>query len=188
ASHPQTQLHRKNLDLGPRVNYYVYDDPITDIANASRELSIINNTTIDVQIFGSYPDSNKTYVLANTSLDFFNGSIFLTPQFYNVSDAWASFISMHHLNMYPSLTIDAFENIYDNGSVYIYSYYNNIPFDPYAIRVISVASINLSSAMTNKSVQASMALNVFNGTGINVGNYSDITFTPYVINVSLSFS
>ncbi|PYB67676.1 hypothetical protein DMB44_08095 [Thermoplasma sp. Kam2015] len=42
--------------------------------------------------------------------------------------------------------------------------------------------------MTNKSVQASMALNVFNGTGINVGNYSDITFTPYVINVSLSFS
>ncbi|PYB67455.1 hypothetical protein DMB44_09135, partial [Thermoplasma sp. Kam2015] len=42
ASHPQTQLHRKNLDLGPRVNYYVYDDPITDIANASRELSIIN--------------------------------------------------------------------------------------------------------------------------------------------------
>ncbi|KAA8922403.1 hypothetical protein [Thermoplasma sp.] len=188
AMHPSHAAVKGDLDLGPRVNYHIYDDPITDMTNISRELSVINNTTINVQIFGSYPDSNETYVLANTSLDFFNGSIFLSPQFYNVSNAWSSFISSHHLNMYPSLTIEAYENIYENGSVYIYSYYNNIPFDPYAIKIVSMASSNLTSAIKDRSVQASIALNVFNGTGINVGNYSNITFTPYVVNVSLSFS
>ncbi len=188
-SHGNSTRSKSNFYAGPRLNYYIYDNRITNLSsNVSRELSAINNTTIDVQVFGSYPDANKTYMLVNTSLNFFNGSIFLSPEFYNVSNAWASFISSHHLNMYPSLTVEAYENVYVNGSVYIYSYYNNIPFNPYALSVFTIQASEMYQNMTDKPIQALIAEQVLNGTGINPKDYNNITLTPYEMNASLSFS
>ncbi|MGC8609451.1 MAG: hypothetical protein ACP5UV_06235, partial [Thermoplasmata archaeon] len=184
---PADNRIRGDLDLGPRINYRIYDDQITEMQKISRELSIINNTTISVQISGTYLGSNDTYVMANTSLQFFNGSIFLSPEFYNLSHIWALFISSHHLNMYPSLTIESYESIYRNGSLYVYSSYNNIPYNPYVVRTLSVPSSSILGPGSNMSVQARIAYNVLNGTGIDPHHYSNVTLTPYEINTSISF-
>ncbi|MGP6239018.1 hypothetical protein ACNF40_01195 [Cuniculiplasma sp. SKW4] len=187
-THNSKNPSRSAISLGPRVNYLVYDKPIRSIPNASMELSAINNTTTTIQVFGTFPGSKHVYLLANSSLQFLNGSLFLSSSFYSISDEWASFISQNHINMTPSLTVESYQSIYMNGKVYVYSFYNNIPFDPYDVNSFTLNPNNISSQSNDRSVQASLAMDVLNGTGIDPSDYSSITLTPYLINLSISFS
>jgi hypothetical protein len=50
-----------------------------------------------------------------------------------VADEWVSLLGSMEGSQTPSLDIYATLSTVDNGTLYVYSYYNNIPFNPFNV-------------------------------------------------------
>ena len=117
---------------------------------------------------------NATLLPGNNTTTFF-----LSPVFDSIAHEWVSLLSRDTGTNYPSLTVEAVKTVMSNGSMSLYQYYNNLPFNPYDV---SVASIN-GTVLSNSSMLSSTgAENWFSGSGVNLSGYSQI----YVDNLSLN--
>lgn len=175
-----------SIELGPKLSIGVY--------NFSSNPSVENNTTIMVQVFGLFPqvvqgfreisvnlssvnESNNTdYVeLLNTTFSTDSVTVFLSPMFLNVAYAWESVMS---LGDRPSLTLEATKSVYINGSIDVYTYYNNILYNP--------MSVFVQSLKTNGS-NSQVASGWFSNTSLNVSDYSYVNYTAMAFNEYLTF-
>ena len=182
--------------FGPRV-----------VVNSNSPTGIIdNNTTINVQIFSAVPSA-----FAKTGLSFYSiardnqwnnsvndellnatmlpgnastGKFFLSTQFNSVAKEWMSLLSLDTGTNYPSLTVEAVKTVVMNGSMLLYQYYNNIPFNPFSLSVVRANSTVLS----NSTLLASMGLESwFSGSNVSLSNYSQISLTNIGFNLTLVF-
>ena len=145
-----------------------YFGPRVVVNSGSPTDSIANNTTINVQIFSAVPSA-----FAKTGLSFYSiaqdnqwnnsvndellnstmlpgnastGKFFLSTQFNSIAKEWMSLLSLDTGTNYPSLTVEAVKTVVLNGSMLLYQYYNNIPFNPFSLSVVSVNSTVLSNS------------------------------------------
>ena len=80
-----------------------------------------------------------------------------------------------------SMQVEVSLSILKNGSLSVYDYYNNIPFDPLLYSFISgkfISGVFLANG----------AGNWFNNTGINLQSYSSVLYIPAYFNVTPSFN
>jgi hypothetical protein len=176
--------------FGPRVVVY----------SNSPAVSIANNTTINVQIFSAVPSA-----FAKTGLSFYSiaqdnqwnnsvndellnatmlpgnastGRFFLSAQFNSIAREWMSLLSPDTGTNYPSLTVEAVKTVVLNGSMLLYQYYNNIPFNPFSLSVISANSTLLASTGLKSW---------FGGSSVNLSDYSRISLTDISFSLALVF-
>ena len=142
------------------------------VPSALRGLQI-DNISSSAQATNGYDDQLLNGTIAGNS-----SSFFLTPTFDTVAQEWAGLFQSEQGTNYPALTVEAEKTVSISGSVYLYQYYNNLPFDPFALQVLDV----------NQSTTATPAiLEWFNGTGIDPEQYSSLTLVNLAFNLTLVF-
>ncbi len=183
----------QQIELGPKLAVSVNNSPTNP--------SIANNTTISLQVFGSFPvyvmpfqtiytnltglnSSNNDHLvqLLNVTVSSGTSILFLSPKFLNIANSWQNFFgdpSWNSLMDYPSLTVEAAKSVYVNGSVYIYPYFGSLLYNPHGIAVNIVNQLNKNSMNVSQW---------FNGSNINPTNYKSINYTALEFYLSLAFS
>jgi len=132
-----------------------------------------NNLTIPSQSAGN----NSYYmVLLNQTISNSTSELFLSPAFNTIAKEWISAFSTDTGFNMPSLTVNAYETVYSGDNVSIYSYYNNLPYNP--------KNVVMQNSTDYNATQLSQW---FNGTQVNPDNYSTVSFDNYAMHLNLSF-
>mgnify|MGYP001626198034 FL=1 len=126
-----------------------------DIGNEN----IYNNSAYVELLNATFPYSEKPVHL------------FLSPKFMTISDEWVSILKGMEGSQTPSLEIYATLSIVKNGTLYVYSYYNNIPFNPF--------DVTLSFFNGNSDW--------FSNSSVNTADYGSITFANLSLYANVSF-
>ena len=160
--------------------------PKVTVGVASPSAAVANNTTINVQIFSPVPDAfarggllfysipadnqwnnsvndellNATLFPGNNTTAFF-----MSPQFDAIAHQWVSVLSGDSGINYPSLSVYAVKTVVSNGSALLYTYYNNLLYNPFNLSVVGANSTLIRSGDV---------AGWFNGSGINPAQYSQI--------------
>lgn len=191
---PRTVAPKPSVNLGPRAVVSVGSTMIPPSYNDS----LPSNTTISIQIFSVVPQGfthrntlNRDYLgnlnsqnnsyydtLINASLNSTRSILFLSPTFGTIASEWRPLLSNNSGKSYPSLTIEAHKTVYQNNSAKIYSYYNNMQYDP----------LNVGTHLLNQSILRTPYIGMyFNNSSINPSQYSSITVSNISFNISLKF-
>ncbi|MGC8727613.1 MAG: hypothetical protein ACP5RG_06405, partial [Thermoplasmata archaeon] len=136
------------------------------------EFSTTFGNGIDISNKNIY--NNSAYVeLLNATFPYSEKSVnlFLSPVFLTIADEWVSLLGGMQGTQTPSLDIYATLSTIDNGTLYVYSYYNNIPFNPFNV---TVSEFNGSSDW-------------FSNSSVNTGDYTTITFANLSLTANISF-
>jgi len=126
-----------------------------DISNKN----IYNNSAFVELLNATFPYSGKSV------------NLFLSPLFMKVADEWVSLLGSMEGSQTPSLDIYATLSIVENGTLYVYSYYNNIPFNPFNVTL---------SEFNGKT-------DWFSNSSINTADYTSITFANLSLHANVSF-
>ena len=178
-------LHKdeKNLIIGPKltISTITSSGNVTGIETVqvfSEMPSIIGEFTsnfgngIDIGNKNIY--NNSAFVeLLNATFPYSEKSVnlFLSPLFMKVADEWVSLLGSMEGSQTPSLDIYATLSIVENGTLYVYSYYNNIPFNPFNVTL---------SEFNGKT-------DWFSNSSINTADYTSITFANLSLHANVSF-
>ena len=131
------------------------------------------NLTIPSQSSGN----NSYYVeLLNQTVTNNTSKLLLSPEFNTISSEWISAFSASSGSNLPSLTVDAYDTVYSGNNISIYSYYNNLPYNP--MNVVMQSSLDYNTTEVSQW---------FNGTSVNPNNYSTVSFAQYAMYLNLSF-
>ncbi len=169
-------------------------------------LPLPNNTTLTVQVFAPVPGAFETSwtslpslgpriypispgdhtdirvndeVLNVTLLPESNVSaFFLSPDFNGIARAWADLLALDSGANYPSLTVEAVKTVVTNGTLDLYTYYNNLPYSPSGVRTLT---LNASA------LEGGAGATWFQGTAVDARAYSSITLTDLAVNLTLVF-
>ncbi len=169
-------------------------------------LPLPNNTTLTVQVFAPVPGAFETSgtslpslgpriypispgdqtdngvndeVLNVTLLPESNVSaFFLFPDFNGIARAWADLLALDSGANYPSLTVEAVKTVVTNGTLDLYTYYNNLPYSPSGVRTLT---LNASA------LEGGAGTTWFQGTAVEAKAYSSITLTDLALNLTLVF-
>ena len=190
AYHPRTAPRGEPVgQFGPKVTVSPYAG--TD--------DIANNTTVNVQIFSPVPDA-----FAKTGLSFYsipsnnqwNNSVndellnvtllpgnnttafFLSSEFNTIAQEWVPLLSHDTGTNYPSLSVYAVKTVVSNGTASLYTYYNNMLYNPFELSVVRVNSTLIHSGAVS---------NWFNNSNINPAQYSQIYLADLSFNLTLVF-
>ncbi len=185
--------------VGPKINIAL-----------SQNLSFngTTNVTENVQIMGvnpSYFPSKNTPIVANYSLPqqgyitLFNMTLF--PK--NDQRSFSGFMNFSRFSAimmgwqryyeeegyYPgtngqevSLQVEATLSILYNGNLSVYSYYNNMPFNPLSSNV-SIYNVLIGPFNPNHNLN-----HWFDNTGIGLPSYSLLSYIPYCFNLTPSYN
>jgi len=174
-----------SISFGPRI-----------IISYPGNVSEANNTTVQVQIFSVVPHnvgSNPRFVslsgmnasnnsdfvqLLNVTLVNNTTETFLSPVFNTIVSDWSRILSGYSGTTMPALTIEATKTVLSGNKTYVYDYYNNIPYSPSAIRMVSLNGTGIDSSSFG---------GWFNNTGVSTGSYSTLNFPNLSFNQSLVF-
>jgi hypothetical protein len=173
----------KNLIIGPKLilSTITSSGNVTGIETVqvfSEMPSIIGEFTsnfgngIDISNKNIY--NNSAFVeLLNATFPYSEKSVnlFLSPLFMKVADEWVSLLGSMEGSQTPSLDIYATLSTVDNGTLYVYSYYNNIPFNPFNVTL---------SEFNGKT-------DWFSNSSINTADYTSITFANLSLHANVSF-
>jgi len=173
----------KNLIIGPKLTLSTITSSgnVTGIETVqvfSEMPSIIGEFTsnfgngIDIGNKNIY--NNSAFVeLLNATFPYSGKSVnlFLSPLFMKVADEWVSLLGSMEGSQTPSLDIYATLSIVENGTLYVYSYYNNIPFNPFNVTL---------SEFNGKT-------DWFSNSSINTADYTSITFANLTLHANVSF-
>lgn len=175
-----------SISFGPRI-----------IISYPGNVSEANNTTVQVQIFSFVPHnvgSNPRFVslsgmnasnnsdfvqLLNVTLVNNTTETFLSPVFNTIVSDWSRIFSGYSGTTMPALTIEATRTVLSGNKTYVYDYYNNIPYSPSAIRMVSINGTGIDSSSFG---------GWFNNTGVSTGSYSTLNFPNLSFNQSLVFA
>lgn len=180
-------------NLGPKLSVTVSP------AATANSISLENNTQITLQIFETVPKDlsftnsiGREYVsqsdlqnnshldmLLNTTISNDSMVSFLSPEFNSISLGWQRLLAISSGMSYPSLTVEATKTVYQNDSLMIYNYYNNLEFNPY-----ETGTVFLNSTM----LKVPQVHNYFNGSGLNLSDYSSITASNVTFEQNISFA
>lgn len=176
-------------DFGPKV--------VLTMPSSLR--SIANNTTLQIQIFGAVPQSFQSHgllfynlsaanrgnngvndELLNVTLTAGNATraFFLKPIFTSIAQGWASYLSADNGRNYPALTVEMEKTVQANRTVSVYQYYNNLPFDPHNLKLLTLNASQLAGPLGSV---------VFSGTGIVPAQYSTVQIVDLVLNLTALF-
>ncbi len=168
-----------------------------------------NNTTINIQLYLPVPQAvhKGLNTVDMLGMNRYNNSVedllmnitiyplndtytkfFLPITFDRVSHEWSNITKHYTGNTDLSMTVEAIKTVtHDNGTLYIYQYYNNVPFNPLNVHIGKLSAVTeVSDSSTGASINV---LNRwFNGSDVNVTQYSQVVYTPINFNVGLSFS
>ncbi|MEM0155778.1 MAG: hypothetical protein QW597_04150 [Thermoplasmataceae archaeon] len=97
------------FDLGPSVPSRINNFSVYIYGTTSNATNVSN----DQLLFSDYSSSSSMTGYLNRS-------------FYSISSEWGKIVPGKNI----SLSLYAFHNIYANGNVTVYSFYNNLPYDP----------------------------------------------------------
>lgn len=186
---PRTkQLPKPMADFGPKVS--VSFDGTAPLGN---------NTTICVQMYSPVPDAfvrtgmriyNTTPAnqlnnsvndeLLNVTLQPENNTtaFFMTPVFDTIAGQWTHLLSKDTGNNYPSLTVIAVKTVDVNGTIKLYQYYNNLPYNPFELSILH---------LNNSTMQSPSAVEWFANTGVNTTDYSQIYLANLNFELALVF-
>lgn len=183
--------------FGPKVN----------LANGTSpaEPLVANNTTISIQVFGAVPTAFETPgtsyqasgilsypvgpsaqatnpaddELLNVTLlpQNYTTAFFLSPSFDIIAQDWALLLAHDKGTGVPSLSMEAVKTVVENGSIALYQYYNNLPFNPSTLKI---STLYPSDPSDNASP-------VFSGTGIDPASYTQVTVTNLEFDPTLDF-
>lgn len=178
---------KPNAAFGPILNVNTSLNPLNPNSSIS--------STITLQVFSPVPsafgvsgyksfnltnptgvNSNRYLELINTTLSSNSSKLLLPGQFNTVAKQWREILSGYSGNSDPSLTVIAHKTVFNGTNVSVYTYYNNVPFNPDRISIEN-------STITNSS----FVNNWFNGTQVNPVNYSYVKFANTSLNLSLVF-
>ena len=173
----------KNLIIGPKLTLSTITSSGNVTGNETVQVfsempSIIGEFTsnfgngIDIGNKNIY--NNSAFVeLLNATFPYSGKSVnlFLSPVFMKVAHEWVSLLGSMEGSQTPSLDIYATLSIVENGTLYVYSYYNNIPFNPFNVTL---------SEFNGKT-------DWFSNSSINTADYTSITFANLSLHANVSF-
>ncbi|MGP6240124.1 hypothetical protein ACNF40_06910 [Cuniculiplasma sp. SKW4] len=189
----------ENLTIGPKINIAL-----------PQNLSFNGNTNIteNVQIMGANPSyfpSQNNLIVANYSLPsqgyvtLFNMTLF--PK--NHKNSFSGFLNFNRFSAIitgwqryyqeegyslgtrgqeVSLQVEATLSILSNGNLSVYSYYNNMPFNPLSP---SLSVVNFVNGLSNSNNNLNQWVN---NTGVDLPSYSMISYIPYSFNLTPSYN
>ncbi len=187
-----------NIYVGPKINIALPGN-LSSTGNA--------NVTEYIQIMGvnpSYFPSQNTSVVTDYSipsqgyLTLFNMTFFPKNgqksfsgfmnfnKFFAIMTGWQRY---YQNEGYPpgtngqevSLQVEATLSLLNNGNLSVYSYYNNIPFNPLSF------SFSVDKVVTGPINSMHNLNQWFNNTGMNLPSYSLLSYIPYSFNLTPSF-
>jgi hypothetical protein len=186
-----SSIIRKSGNFGPKVILNVLQ---TQFGNNSSSIPL--NESIHVQVSSIIPsflsqnvstnaglmqayqtDNGVQDVLLNATLNSTHSVLFLNPEILNISREWKTFFRSYSGTNLPSLSVLAYKTVQNGSNISIYSYYNNIAYNPLNLK-------DLNASTLNNSVIKSW----FNNTCVNPTSYSGIMFSPEMVFLNLSFS
>ncbi len=181
---PNTQ--NLNLSLGPRL---VVNDPGYSGSNST------STSTTTLQVFAAVPNAfnvtgkksldlksvnisdNSRYVeLLNTTISANQSVQFLSGDFNSVSSQWEYLFSSSFISSTTSLTVLAYKTVYNGSTISVYTYYNNIQYQPEKIEIFNTTSAN--STLTG---------NWFNGSTTDPSSYHSVSYDNLSMNLSIVF-
>ena len=188
----QNRWNLPALDLGPKL--------AVSVNNPASNPSAENNTTITLQVFGLLPHRVSLFQTVYTNFSGLNCSdngydiqllnitvigdsetVFLSPLFLSVAEAWQNFFGDPSGNVgtdYPSLTVEASKSVYLNGSVYVYPYFGSLLYNPEQV-TNNLAKLSYENSLSVTSW--------FNGTSVNLSQYSSVLYTNLEFPINLTF-
>ena len=131
---------KKVLPLqGPFISIEAIGLPLSDHGSTANFSAYVYFTTANAS-----STSNEVLLYSGVSR---NGNIagYLNDSFYSLADAWNSMLQSASDNV--SLSLYAFYDNVSDGHLYVYSYYDNLPYNPFLNRPVSFtvgARFNLS--------------------------------------------
>jgi hypothetical protein len=176
-----------SISFGPRI-----------IISYPGNITGTNNTTVQVQVFSVVPRSvgmssrhvslsglnvsnNSYYVqLLNITLANNTTATFLSPVFNTIVLDWSRIFSGYSGTTMPALTIEATKTVISSNKTYLYDYYNNIPYNPESIKMVTLNGSYINSTSYR---------GWFNNTEVPTGSYSYsvLNFPNLSFNQSLMF-
>lgn len=188
------------LSVGPKVLVASGNSPGRGL------LPLPNNTTLTIQVFAPVPAAFETpgtslpslgphlypippgdqtdngvndEVLNVTLLPESNVSaFFLSSGFNGIAQAWAGLLTLDSGTNYPSLTVEAVKTVVSNGTLELYTYYNNLPYSPSGLRTVT---------LNTSALEGGAGAAWFQGTGVDAKAYSSVTLTDLAMNLTLVF-
>ena len=121
--------------------------------------------------------NNSYYVeLLNQTMTNNISMFLLSPEFNTISSEWISTFSASSGSNLPSLVVDAYYTVYSGNNISIYSYYNNLPYNP--MKIVMQSSLEYNTTQLSQW---------FNGTSINPDDYSTVSFAQNAMYLNLTF-
>lgn len=160
--------------------------------------ALANNTTINIQIFSAVPNAFRSTGLLfypvspqdqwtnGVNEELLNATLFpgnnttaffLAPSFNTIAQEWTVLLSHDQGRNFPSLTVEAVKTVNMSGNLYLYQYYNNLPYNPFDLKVVNLNQTDLALG----------GASWFDGTGVNVTDYSQIIMANLELNLTLEF-
>ena len=183
------EINKKpTISLGPKMRINTFLNSTTNASsNITETIQIFSamplrfgssfSTNINIyNISGLNPYNNTVYIeLFNQSYNHIvnNYTVFLSSSFKFVEEQWINYLSSQVGFTEPSLDLIATLTTVENGSVNVYTYYNNILFNPF-----NTTFLNWFGNGTNSW---------FKGTDINPMQYSEISYSTLYINTNIYF-
>ena len=175
----------------------------------SKGFHLSNNTTINVQLYLPVPqaDHHDLHTIDMSGMNRYNNSVedllmnitlypwndtytkfFMPLTFNHVAHEWSIVMKNYVGKTDLSMSVEAAKTVsHDNGTVYIYQYYNNVPFDPCNVNIGELSAVTENPGVST-GVNMNMMNRWFNGSDVNVTQYSRVDYTPVNFYVNLSFS
>lgn len=179
--------HNANLSLGPRliVNYPGYSGSnststsITTIqvfAAVPNAFNVTGKKNLDLKSVNI--SSNSRYVeLLNSTISGNRSVQFLSGNFNSISNQWKYLFSNSFISSKTSLTVLAYTTVYNGSAISVFSYYDNIQYQPDKIELFNSTSAN-----------ATLVANWFNGSIISPSSYYSVSYDNMSLNLSIAFS
>ena len=200
AAHPPAMVRRAG-DFGPKVLLSVSDGQSTLANNTSVSIQVFSpiptadeapSTMSGLHLYpisaqnqwsnGFDEELLNVTLIPQGALD--NGvfttatSFFLPPSFDGIDAEWETILSHDTGKNYPSMTVEAEKTVVGTSGIAIYQYYNNLPYNPFSLQIITL----------NATALAGGAASWFQGTDVNSTSYSTITVATMALNLSVGFS
>ncbi|AKA48696.1 hypothetical protein IX51_05830 [uncultured archaeon] len=177
ANRQSTEPAPVSLVLGPELKISS-NSPLTNNTTITLQVTAIDPGVLEHKgyFMHTYPSAeNASVLLLNTTLINQTSSLFLPAEFYHIVKQWkALYAGQPHVNL-PSLQINAFKTVNDNGVLRVYSYYNNIPYNPYNMAEKQTSNLTVMRGLTN-------------GTDVNVTGVNNVTFSNLNLSTGIYFS
>lgn len=174
ANHPPT-TNLNPLIVGPRIQIST-DSGLNNNTTVTLEISVIAPHLMGNQgNFMNHYTTNASILLLNTTLTNATQSFFLPGEFYSLADSWVALYKGQPAASFPSLQISAFKTADTNGTVSVYKYYNNLPYNPYSIKEMKTENLTIMNEVVNQ-------------TNVNIAGITSLTFANSNLSAKISFS